>query len=79
MEAVVAFNGLDDEIQFIGAHPLTVVPTVFTALQEGVWALRHGAPAALDLIGLLTDMATDHAVDVSHFFEEVGAFLLEGG
>ena len=79
MEAVVAFNGLDDEIQFIGSHPLTVVPAVFTALQEVVRALSHGALAALDLIGLLTDMATDHAVDMSHFFEEARAFLLEGG
>ncbi len=40
-------------------------------------ALSHGALAALDPIGLLTDMAADHAVDMSHFFEEVGAFLLE--
>jgi hypothetical protein len=77
LEAVVAFNGLDDEIQFIGSHPLTVVPAVFTALQEVVGALSHGARAALDLIGLLTDMATDHAVDMSHCFEEAGAFLLE--
>ena len=79
MEAVVAFNGLDDEIQFIGPDPLTVIPAVFTALQEVVRALSHGALAALDLIGLLTDMATDHAVDTSHFFEEAGTFLLEGG
>jgi hypothetical protein len=40
-------------------------------------ALSHGALAALDLIGLLTDMAANHAVDVSHFFEDAGAFLLE--
>ncbi len=73
----MAFNGLDDEIQFIGPHPLTVVPAVFTALQEVVRALSHDALAALDLIGLLTDMAADHAVDMSHFFEEAGAFLLE--
>ena len=77
MEAVVAFHGLDDEIQFIGPDPLAVVPAVFTALQEVVGALSHGALAALDLIGLLADMATDHAVDMSHFFEEAGAFLLE--
>jgi hypothetical protein len=77
LEAVVAFNGLDDEIQFIGAYPLTVVPAVFAALQEVVRALSHSALAALDLIGLLTDMVTDHAVDMSYFFEEAGAFLLE--
>lgn len=75
----MAFNGLDDEIQFIGPHPLTVVPAVFTALQQGVRALSHGAPAALDLTGLLTDMAADHTVEMSHFFEEAGAFRLEGG
>jgi len=75
----VAFNGLDDEFQFISSHPLTVIPAVFTALQEVVRALNHGTLAALDLIGLLTDMATDHAVDMSHFFEEAGAFLLERG
>jgi len=32
VEAVVALNGLDDEIQFVGSHLLTVVPAVFTAL-----------------------------------------------
>ncbi|MEI7940397.1 MAG: hypothetical protein WCK27_27260, partial [Verrucomicrobiota bacterium] len=32
VEAVVPLNGLDDEIQFVGSHLLTVVPAVFTAL-----------------------------------------------
>jgi len=77
LEALVAFDGLDDKLQFIGSHPLAVVPAVLTALQEVVMALSHGALAALDLIGLLTDMAANHAVDVSHFFEDAGAFLLE--
>ena len=47
------------------------------ALQEVVRALSHDAVAALDLVGLLTDMAADHTVDVSHVFEDAGAFLLE--
>jgi hypothetical protein len=58
---------------------LAVVPALFAALQQVIRAVGEGPVAALDLIGLLTDTATDHAVDVGHFFEDAGAFLLEGG
>ena len=73
----MAFDGLDDELQLIGSDPLAVIPAVFTALQEVVRALSHDALAALDLVALLADMAADHEVDVSHFFQEAGAFLLQ--
>jgi hypothetical protein len=58
---------------------LAVVPAFFTALQEVVRALSHSAPAGLNLIGLLADVAADHAVDVSHFFQNTSPFLLERG
>ena len=79
MEPVVAFDGLKNEFQFIGSDSLAVVPAVFTALQEVVRPLRHRALAALNLIGLLTQVAADHAVNVSHFIEDAGAFLLDRG
>jgi hypothetical protein len=74
---MMGFDRGDNGLQFIGSDPLAVVLAVFAALQEEVRALRHGLAAALDLIGLLADMAADHAVDAGHFFEDAGAFLLD--
>jgi hypothetical protein len=41
--------------------------------------LGEGLAAPFDLEGLLADMASDHAVNLRHLFEDAGAFLLEGG
>ena len=73
----MAFDCGDNRLQFIGGDPLAIVFAVLAALQEVVRTLSYGLAAALDLIGLLADMAADHAVDVGHFFEDTGAFLLE--
>ena len=78
MEAGVALNGLHDKFQLIGADPLAVIPALFPPLQQVIGAVGAGLAAALDLIGLLADMAADHAVDLRHFFEDSGPFLLEG-
>jgi hypothetical protein len=74
----MVFDGGHDELQFLGANALAVVLAVFTALQKVVRALREGLAAAVDLIGLFAHVTANHAVNVSHFFEDPGAFLLEG-
>jgi hypothetical protein len=48
-------------------------------LQKEVGTLGDGLAAPFDLEGLLADMAADHAVHLSHLFEDAGAFLLDGG
>ena len=74
----MALNCGDNRFQFIGSDPLAIIFAVFASLQEVVRALSHSLAAALNLIGLLADVAADHAVDLSHFFEDMGTFLLEG-
>ena len=73
----MAFDGGDNRLQFIGPDPLAIVLAVLAALQEVVRALSHRLAATVDLIGLLADVAADHAINVSHFFENTGTFLLE--
>jgi len=75
----VGFDSGDDELQFIGSDPLAVIPAVLAALQQVVGALGGGLAAVFDLVSLGADMTADHAVDVGHFFEDTGTFLLEGG
>ena len=71
-------HGLHDELQLIGTDPLAVIPALFPPLQQVIGAVGEGLATALDLIGLLADMAADHTVDVRHLFEDAGPFLLEG-
>jgi hypothetical protein len=73
----MAFDGGGDKVQFLSADALAVVLALFAALQQVVRPLGYGLAAPLDLEGLLADVAADHTVDVSHFFEDAGAFLLE--
>ena len=75
---MVGLDSGDNGLPFVGADALAVVFAVFPALQQEVGALGDGLAAALDCIGLLTDMAADQVVDGGHFFEDAGAFLLEG-
>ena len=76
LEAVIGFDPGDDGVQFFGSDPLAVVFAVLPPLQQEVEALGEGLAAPFDLEGLLADMAANHAVDLSHLFEDVGAFLL---
>jgi hypothetical protein len=77
LEASVAFDGRGDRLQFLGADALAVVLAVFAPLQQVVRALSYRLAAALDMEGLLADVAANHAVNVGHIVEEAGAFLLE--
>ena len=76
---MIGFDPGDDGVQFLRGDPLAVVFAVLTALQQEVGALGEGLAAPFDLEGLLADMAADHAVNLSHLFEDAGAFLLDGG
>ena len=68
----------DDRLEFIRPDAVTVVFTVFTALQQVVRPLGDGSAVALDPIGLLAQMPADHLIDLAHFFEDTRAFLLQG-
>jgi len=74
----MAFDPRDDRLQFLRSDPLAVVFALLSALQEEIRALGDGLAAASDLKGLFADVATDHAVDSGHFFEDAGAFFLDG-
>ncbi len=78
LEALIGFDAGDDGVQFLRADPLAVVFAVLPPLQQEVGALGEGLAAPLDMEGLLADMAADHAVNLSHLFEDAGAFLLDG-
>jgi hypothetical protein len=41
--------------------------------------LGNGLASAFELETLLANMAANHVVEASHFFEDLGALLLEGG
>src|ERR1039457_6324758 len=69
----------DNGLQFLGADALAIILAVLPPLQQEVRALGNGLATAFELISLLAQVATDHPVDAGHFFEDLGAFLLEGG
>lgn len=79
MKTGIALDRFDDELQFVLADPLAIIPAIFTALQQVIRALGDGLTATLDLIGLLADVAADHAIDAGHFFKDTSPFLFEGG
>ncbi len=77
LEAGIGMDSCDNGLGLIGSDALAVVFAVLPPLQEEVGALGEGLACASDAKGLLADMAADHLVDASHFFENAGTFLLD--
>ena len=77
LEALIGLDAGDDWLQFFRADPLTVIFAVFPPLQQEVRPLGNGLAAALDLVGLLAEMAADHVIDLGYFLKDPGAFLLD--
>jgi len=70
LETGVSLHPRGDSVQFLSSDPLAVVFAIFPALQQKVRALGEGLIAAFFFIGLLADMAADHAIDAGHLIED---------
>ncbi len=77
LEAGVSRDGLGDKLQFLGTDALAVVLATLVALQQVVGALGEEASRALSAVGLLAEMAADHAIDAGHLLKDLSPFLLE--
>jgi hypothetical protein len=78
LETRITLDARHDGLHLLGGDALAVVFAIFAALQQEVGPLGDELVPLFFLIGLLTDMTADHAVNVGDFFEEAGAFLLDG-
>jgi hypothetical protein len=75
-EALMGFNARDDGLEFIGRDALAVVSAGFPALEQVVRALGNGLPTALELVGLLVEVAANHSVDLGDSFADGSPFFL---
>lgn len=78
-KAGMSHDPFGDKLQFIWTDTLAVVGSVLVSLEGVIRPIGGGAGGTLWFEGLLTEVATDHGIDLGDLLEDEVPLLLNGG